>query len=554
MKNRFKCLPFILACVVLSIAGCNKKEKENEPSVPLSAFEYASYEDIATLTDSELSDYIISVEDNGAVDNGIINSPYHTLKINGQDVPLYGTRTANGVHSFAYILVDEDKANLSVEITSLKKKFTSIEILPLSSGVTGTVEGNVTKALLTKTGSYSFAFNKKSDYPVTIMVVKKEPFVLPEGYKKVEFSPKEKVNGKYPVFTPAETNFTEGNTAYYFKKGHYMINSIMIPSNSVLYFEQGVYIEDYLIGNTLEEQKADRGLMMRAASQSNIKVYGYPLIDYSCHWGGPAGHKSKGHFNMSSVDNFVCDGLTFINASSWQLCFTNSRNVEVKHCMLFGYRTCSDGIMLSDTRNGHVHHNFVRTGDDAIEAKATGSQGGKDLLYEYNDVWADKARCYGIIYEDYNDAENVVFRHNTIGFSQAAWADDVGCLAVVMAKDNKRTWKEIVFDDIEIYSLKSHALCIALENLNGSTDGGNARDITYKNIRVHCPFINHQELLYIRVDKDCSLRKVIIDNFQYVNMAKEMVRFTSADLNDSLMTRCWTEDGTKVTSMVEVVS
>lgn len=552
MKNIFKCLPFLLSCAVLSITGCNKKENEN--NVPLSAFEYTSYENIATLTDSEVSAYIQSVEDNGAVDNGIINSPYHTLKINGQDVPLYATRTANGIHSFTYIHVNEDKANLSVEITSLKKKFTSVEILPLSSGVTGTVKDNVTKTLLTKTGSYSFAFDKKSQYPVTIMVVKKEAFELPAGYEKVEISPKAMVDGEYPVFSPSETKFTQGNAAYYFKKGHYKVNSIVLPSDCVVYFEPGVYLEDYLIGDTLEDQKADYTLLMGATGQKNIKVYGNPLMDYSCHWGGPAKHKSKGHFAVSTSENLLFDGAIFINASSWQLCFTNCKNVEVKNCMLFGYRTCSDGIMLSDCQTGYVHHNFVRTGDDAIEAKSTGSQGGKDLLYEYNDVWADKARCYGIIYESNRDANNIVFRHNTVGFSQAAWTDDVGCLAVIMGTNKNTTWQNIVFEDIEIYSLKSHALCMSLTSLNGANHGGTAKYITYKDIRVHCSFITHQELLYIRVESNCSLKKVTIDNVQYVNMSNEMVRFTKDDLKDDLMTRCMTSDGLKATSIVEVVS
>lgn len=553
MKNVLKCLPLFVSIIALGITGCNKN-KENESNKPLSAFEYTSYEDIASLSDSDIEAYIRSVDDNGADDNGIIVSPYHTLKVNGQDVPLYGTRTALGIHSFAYLHVYEDKVNLSIEITSLKKKFNSVEILPLVSNVVGTVKDNITTATINSVGSYSFAFNKKSEFPVTIKVAKKEEFVLPSGYNKVEISPKEKVNGVYPVFTPEETNLNTNNTAYYFKKGHYKVNQIQLCSNSVVYFEPGVYLEDYLIGNTLEEQKKDYTALMSARSQSNIKVYGNPLFDYSCHWGGPANHKSKGHFNIGACSQFVFDGAIFINASSWQLCFTNCKKIEVSDCVLFGYKTCSDGIMLSDCQEGHVHHNFVRTGDDAIEAKSTGSQGGKDLIYEYNDVWADKARCYGVIYESNVDVDNIIFRHNTIGFSHSAWADDVGCLVVVLGTNKNVTWQNITFEDIEIYSLKSHALCLSLCSSTGSNHGGNAKNITFKDIRVYCSFITHQELLYIRVEENCSLRKVIINNFQYLGLDNQMANFKKENLTDSLYTKCWTYDGVKATSMVEVVA
>ena len=180
--------------------------------------------------------------------------------------------------------------------------------------------------------------------------------------------------------------------------------------------------------------------------------------------------------------------------------------------------------------------------------------GGKDLIYEYNDVWADKARCYGVIYESNKDVDNITFRHNTIGFSQAAWTDDVGCLSVILGTNKNVTWQNITFEDIEIYFLKSHALCLSLCSSTGSTHGGNAKFITYKNVRVHCSFMTHQELLYIRVEENCSLRSVVIDNFQYTDLSNNTAKFTKENLNDSLYTKCWTNDNIKVTSMVEVIS
>lgn len=55
--------------------------------------------------------------------DGVIYSPYYTLTVNGEDVPVYATRSANGIHSFAYIDVEvTDKAKefaLNTEVTVL---------------------------------------------------------------------------------------------------------------------------------------------------------------------------------------------------------------------------------------------------------------------------------------------------------------------------------------------------------------------------------------------------------------------------------------------------
>jgi len=521
MKKLLKSLIplFALGCLVPLTNSCSKEDAT-------SAFEAASYTDITQLSDD--SAYINATNDNGADDDGIVVSPYHTLKVNGKDVPLYGTRTANGIHSFAYLFVKDNFVNLKVEITS-SKKWRSIDVLPKSANVEATTADGITTTTITNYGSFSFAFNQKYSQPLTLMVYEKENFVLPEGYTLKELTAKQ--------YTKDETRFVDEYTAYYFKAGHYLVNSIYLPSNSVFYFEPGVYLEDYATAAN------DYDSLFYSNSKRNIRVYGNPLVDYSCHNGGPAGYRSKGHFSFSSCEDFVFENVVSINPSSWCLCFTNCKRVEVKECMLFGYKTCSDGIMLSDCKDSYVHHNFVRTGDDAIEAKSTGQIGAENIIYEYNAVWSDKARCYGCIYESNNDMKNIIFKHNSVGFELADWGDGVGALAIVLGTNADVCWSDIHFEDIEIYYIKGRPIVFSMASTSELLNyrGGTAKDIYFKDIRVLCHDKPWSELIKIRVSNACTLGKIYISNLTYYLYKDEELKFTQEDVNSNVLSTIWTE-------------
>jgi hypothetical protein len=202
----------------LFFAGCQAKSK----------FWAVSFQDVNQAQD--MNAYAAEVVKNGVsndgpLENGIVICPYYTLKINCQEVPVYSTRTGNGVHSFAYIDVEKDNFVLDVTI-ELKNAHRKIIVLPLSANVNATLKGKTVKTKITKTGSFSFAFDDNPNTEaLTIFAAKESKLSIPEGYQVQNFNP-----GRY---TFDDLNFTQSNTVYYFRSGNYEITSMKTKRRSL---------------------------------------------------------------------------------------------------------------------------------------------------------------------------------------------------------------------------------------------------------------------------------------------------------------------------------
>ena len=501
---------FILsALLVSSLIACDDTNNST-----LSKFSYLSYENIASVSDVEqyhsevLKD---SKSNNDPTENGVIKCPYYTLKINGIDVPVYSTRCANSVHSFAWIDVNADETEIILDVElNLNKTHKSVVVLPEKSGVKPNMDGKKVTAQIKSLGSFSFAFDRKVEEALTIYVAKTEKNETPAEYTKVEFQP-----GKYST---SDTDFKNENTMYYFNKGTYEITSISLPSNSVLYFEPGTYVKVY------SESDTDRNGAIRSSHSENVKIYGRALFDFSSIQGGD--EKTKAVFSFKDVSDSRFSGITAINSNSWTVCFTDSDNILVENNMLLGYRTYSDGIMMSDCQDSLIRNNFVRTGDDAVEVKSTGSEGTENMLFEHNAVWTDKAIAYGCVYESNNTVKNVVFRNNSVGFALGTWTDRLGCCIVFMGDRKTTQWQDIHFENIEIY-ISYHALInITLKDeFNVGSGGGKAKDIYFENIKAYRSFGN---TIRICVESGSTLGKVYLDNIYYNDL-----RLTESDITSS---------------------
>lgn len=498
-KEVKKILSLGFSLMMLTLTNsCNQANNSNDSS--LTSFESVNYENINTIEDINTYQGEVkkdSKNNDDPVENGVINCPYYTLSVNGKDVNVYSTRCAMSVHSFAWIDVLSSK-DIKLDVSlKLKNKHKNVVVLPLSSNVEATINDDEVKATITSLGSFSFAFDKKVNEGLTIYVSLKEELKNENNYSISTFEPNS--------YTIAQTDFKDTNTVYYFKKGTYTISSINLPSNSTLYFESGCYFK--VVGETPKDAYAG----IRSTGTENINIYGRAIFDFSANQGGDA--KVKGVFNFMNVSNVRFSGITVINSNSWSVCFTNSDNVLVEKVMIFGYRTYSDGIMLSDCQDSIVRNCFVRTGDDAIEAKSTGSEESKNLLYENNAVWTDKARAYGCIYESNKNMDNIVFRNNSVGFALATWTDRLGCLSVAMGTRRTTVWQNIHFEDIEIYMAYHALMNITLaDDISNGTDGGTAKNIYFKNINAYRAY---GLALRINVLKGSTLGKVYLDNIQY---------------------------------------
>lgn len=194
--NRFFKASCMLLCLAISLGGAacggggNSSDGDGSSGTSAAPAEAncriypTQYEGIQSLADSEVNAYAGEAATNLPVENGVVYSPYYSLTINGEDVPVYATRTANGIHSFAYVdveVTDESKAfALNAEVTTLSASSVLSErnpvvvVLPESSGVTAEIGENKITSVIRDFGSFSFAFNRNPDEALTLFVTEKE--------------------------------------------------------------------------------------------------------------------------------------------------------------------------------------------------------------------------------------------------------------------------------------------------------------------------------------------------------------------------------------------
>ena len=490
MKKLSILLTVILSLFTILSAGCGKDNaKPSGESYTKCNVRGIEYDDIVEVDDPDLYASEVNVgatSNNAPVDNGIIISPYFTLTVDGVQIPLYGTRCGQGIHSFASVIVEKQDKNkkfgLDVVLTakeanmSLYERNPSVVVLPEKRGKKATINGDTVSAKLNDYGSFTFGFNNTNAEGVTVYLYEKDEFNVPEGWTTQEINP-----GKHSV---ADTTFTNGNTVYVFKRGRHLISSVNVATNSWVYLEDGAYLEAYPEAD--EDGKGEYLRVFECKGGENVKLFGHGIVDFSANEGAnlTAGtYNKKGTFGFNNCNGFTVEDIVSINGNSWTLCFTDCEKVYIEGIMLYGYRTYSDGIMLSDCRDSYVTKCFVRTGDDAMETKSTSESGyTKNVTYYDNDCWLDKGLGYGVVWETNHDVEDVYFKNCSVGFAMATWHKKLGAIEVRLG-DHEYSVKNVYFEDIEIYRCDSQAVInIGLEQYGKIIDKIYFKNIVAKNV------------------------------------------------------------------------
>lgn len=416
--------------------------------------------------------------------NAVIHSPWHTLEINGTQVPVYTARCGKGSHSFAWVDVVDHQDDFILEVKlAMHRTYAQCVVLPESREVDATIDGKNITSYIRNYGSFTYTFATSEEAavtdptmtPLTIMVTKEEKLDVPAGYDVQYIDPGYHGND--------ELEFTDEYMYYVFRPGLHEICSINVPANSVLWLEKGAYLK--CSDRLLDPDNPNGGYNTQTAIHmqdcENPQVRGRGLLDMGEVLGGDG--KYKHVVNATRCQSPVVTGLTIINANTWTMCFYNNDDALMEYNLLLAYRTYSDGLMMSECRDSVGRYNFVRTGDDAIEFKGTGWGGaavGSNCVYEYNDCWTDKGSGYCLTWESACDMENMTFRNNSLGFAQPTWSSGNNALDCRLGTDAESRWGDVVFRDIEIYHVISPNVIIT--QMSGV--GAILDNILFENITV----------------------------------------------------------------------
>ena len=405
---------------------------------------------------------------------GIVVSPYFTMTANGVEIPVFAERTANGIHNLAYIEVSGASGDgsfvLDVEICTHTERKNPV-VLPESSGVAAQVNAKTTTARITAYGSYTFTYDKGlgssgAELPLTVMV---KPPELSEykNYKTRYIEP--------GTYTLGDLDLSMPGSLYYFKKGVYELDCIEITTgNVIVYFEPGTLLVAKPL--TLDENGAPMAQhVISSYGQFGVKVLGHAAIDISMR------PRTNVIFSFTRMSLLEFGGFNVINSNNWTCCFTGCEDVVIRDLALIGYKTYSDGVMLSDCKNVTVDGCFVRTGDDALEVKSTsdGTVRAENIVFQNNAVWTDKGIAYGCVYESNHSQSSVTWKNNSVGYALANWSQHLGCATVsINGSDPTAEDFDMHFEDLEIYYSRCPVITLVMHN------GGTIRDIHFENIHA----------------------------------------------------------------------
>ncbi len=424
--------------------------------------------------------------------SGIIASPYFSVHVQNETVPVYATTVFIGntqkgaLHSFSEIYVDTSKDfNLSFQLNSHGFIINSVTILPKNLDFNPTYQNTVLNGEITQLGTYTFVFNNDDqEHSFTLFV--RELVDEDEEIKKYQ-------DMGYNVI-PVEKGFHSSdaffdfygwsNTVFYLKRGSYLQakHTYDITSDDDNYNNTAKQDTDLMNAGHLP-MGLNRCPYLNLTMCNNVKIVGSGVVDLS-----HLDRAERRGIVIAYASNIEISGVKFINSPEWTFITYDSENITIKDVDIFGYRQNSDAYAICNSRNVTVDNSFCRTGDDLFDVKVAGGRAeaiSQNVTFTNCTAWAGKARCFGICGEVYMDIKDISFKDSTVVFHDATWNEDrIPALAIVVENDGGSI-DNVAFENIEIYRAYSRPIgCLIYGD---EVQNFSISNVKYKNIRYTAP-------------------------------------------------------------------
>ncbi len=464
------------------------------PEIMNPKFTYLQYPDEAIVTleeaglteqelvgraSAELPEYVQS----GGYDdiNGVIISPYYTVKIDDTEIPVYASVVfirvddTGTLHSFSEIYVDTSTDfSLNIEITGADVKLNNAIVLPEKNGVTASCENNTVTASINKTGNYTFLFNDANQYyGYTLMVREK----VDEDKEIAEYIEK----------------YGEDNV-WVLDKGVYQYDYVNLVGhkNLVIYLREGAYIiANHLFDITCAEDE-NKYIEPTAPGDNAFGLTRYPFINfYNCDNITLAG---RGVIDMTRLDRRERRGVVFtscnnvnvrdvkiINSPEWSFISYCCTDVTINDVDIIGNRGNCDGFAICNSHNVTVNNCFARVADDTFEVKALGGTMDSNNVTFTNCIsWGGYARCFGITGEVNKKISDITFRDCAVIYRDGVWDNDrIGSL-VVVAEQTEGSIDGVLFENIEIFRDEGRPILVKI--YDEEAENFEIKNVVFKNI------------------------------------------------------------------------
>lgn len=422
--------------------------------------------------------------------NGIIESPYFTVHVEGKRIPVYGTTVFVGttqkgaLHSFCEVYVDTSKNfNLEFQLNSHGFMMQNVKIMPSRLDFKPIYQNTVLNGEITELGTYTFVFNNDDqEHGFTLFVrelVDEEAEIKKyqeQGYNVVPVEKGLHSTDAYFDF------FGWNNTVFYLKRGSYLLakHTIDISSDDDNHNNESKKETDLMNAGHLP-MGLTRCPYLNLTLCNNVKIVGSGVVDLS-----HLDRAERRGIVTAYSNNIEIRGVKFINSPEWTFITYDSENITIKDVDIFGYRQNSDAFAICNTRNATIDNSFCRSGDDLFDVKAAGGGEGaisKNVTFTNCTAWNGKARCFGICGEVYKDIKDITFKDSCVVFHDATWnADRIPALAIVVENEGGSI-DNVTFENIDIH--RAHSRAIGCLIYNSNIQNFNISNVKYKNIRYN---------------------------------------------------------------------
>ena len=349
----------------------------------------------------------------GHEEPSLVISPYYTLSIDGQEIPVYSTIVYVGtdgecaLQSFSIIeLRDTIDVDIDVALTAQRYPLENAVVLPESRNVEPVIDGDIVRASISDYGNYSFLMNDEdnevSQYNAFTLFVREyvdedeEIAGLKAEYGEANVTIYESGTHLFDYI-----NIENDNTVVYLRRG-----ALLVTNGNPEYGEKNQYTEPgakYSNGWGLE-----RFPVITANGRKNIRITGGGAID-----AGQLGwHERKGIMITFCTDVEI-SGITLMNFPDWTITTYCSSEIDIHDVAIFGYKTNSDGFAICNSKNAVIRDCFARSGDDLFEVKTLGGSydaTSENVRFQDCVAWASKARAFGVIAEVTKNISDIVFK------------------------------------------------------------------------------------------------------------------------------------------------
>ena len=416
--------------------------------------------------------------------NGVIISPYYSLKINGHSVPVYSTVTFVGdtetgeLHSFSEIYIDEiTELPLEITLSSEDYKIKSALCLPDSLKVVSHMNDNTLTAFIKSTGTYTFVLNKSQEAAFTLFVKDRLDEDATIENLKATYGKENVTVYDSGVHYLDYINVTKDNSVIYLRQGAYLVANHKYEINSLE--DEALYVEnEALSSNALG---LTRMPFVNFGNCSNVRFYGRGIIDMT-----RLDRRERRGMVFTNCNNVEVIGPKIINSPEWSFIAYNCENVNVVDLDILGYRINSDGFAICSSRNVNVSRSFVRTGDDLFGVKGLGGYDGikcQNVTFSECYGWGGKARCFGIFGEVHSPISDITFKDSAVIYRDATWDNDRVCSLGIIVEQAGGSISNVTYDNIEIYKDTGRAIgCLIYSD---DIENFVVDNIQYKNIKYN---------------------------------------------------------------------